>query len=723
MPSIIISRAPGIALAVALPPEGRIILSTVPWMTRVGAVILLSVLVRSPEATIAPSWRPPALTSKPAVEAAGRPLADVLLVPVEAGRPDEPEDLGGALDVAVAVAGRRLEEIAVDGERRLAVQAAAGRGHDRGEGPDHLRMLGGEHLPDHPAHRGADHVGGRDSQLAKQHRRVLRHVAERVLLVREAPGEHLLDARRLEVEVGGAADVAVVEADHVKATLREPLAEVLVPGDHLRRQAHDQQDRRVVRIPEGLVAEGHAPADVAELLGHRAIVDKELGPPRAPGQARIPASATDLALVLTSAHIRVRQRLAWRALCGVPAAPLPMPIRPIRRRAKHPPRARCRARADGAGHARDRLAASARARSAIRRPRSSRSSRSSTGSSRPRGRCSSQIDQMNAEVDRLIGEESRLRQAAGRGGARARAEAGRARQGDGRAQRREGGARSRAGEAAVGGRRRSSSCSSNMYKSNDPDLTAVVMQSASWSDLLTRAEYIDHIQQYDNEVVARVRGLRDQITALVNQLQATHDRILAARDAVAAKERQIASQHAQISQRAVGAGVRPQRAAGSPQRAAPARSTRSRPTSRRSRRRPGTRPSTRTAMRSRPRTPRSPSAARSRPPTRSTTFPTSGAGATAHSPRAATTARAPSASCCTAAASSPARSTPPASRSGATRAAATGSRSSRTAGHAWAYVAGLRWDTGGPGGGNGPRWSTVMSDDASSLRRAPPSGY
>ena len=39
MPSIIISRAPGIALAVARPPDGRIILSTVPWMTSVGALI------------------------------------------------------------------------------------------------------------------------------------------------------------------------------------------------------------------------------------------------------------------------------------------------------------------------------------------------------------------------------------------------------------------------------------------------------------------------------------------------------------------------------------------------------------------------------------------------------------------------------------------------------------------------------------------------------------
>jgi hypothetical protein len=63
MPSIIISLAPGIALAVARPPEGRIILSTVPWMTRVGALICRSMLVRSPDAMIAPSCRPPARTS------------------------------------------------------------------------------------------------------------------------------------------------------------------------------------------------------------------------------------------------------------------------------------------------------------------------------------------------------------------------------------------------------------------------------------------------------------------------------------------------------------------------------------------------------------------------------------------------------------------------------------------------------------------------------------
>ena len=158
-----------------------------------------------------------------------------------------------------------------------------------------------------------------------------------------------------------------------------------------------------------------------------------------------------------------------------------------------------------------------------------------------------QIDQMNAEVDRLIGEESRLRQE--QAAAQHELEQKQAELDQATAQL----DAEKAELARVRAKLQSAVAALeqllvDMYKANDPDVTSVVMQSASWSDLLTRTEYIDHIQQYDNEVVARVRGLRDQITALVNQLQATRDRILAARDAVAAKERLIASQHAQISQ-------------------------------------------------------------------------------------------------------------------------------------------------------------------------------
>jgi peptidoglycan hydrolase CwlO-like protein len=163
------------------------------------------------------------------------------------------------------------------------------------------------------------------------------------------------------------------------------------------------------------------------------------------------------------------------------------------------------------------------------------------------GSLQTQIDSMNARVDQLIGEESHLRQAQAAAQAQLdqkqaeldkataelnaeKAELARVR------------AKLQAATAAL------EQLLVDIYKSNDPDVTAVVMRSANWSDLLTRTEYIDHIQNYDNEVVSRVRGLRDQITSLVNQLQATHDRIQTARDAVAAKEREIASQHAQIQQ-------------------------------------------------------------------------------------------------------------------------------------------------------------------------------
>ena len=58
MPSIIISSAPVMASAVALPPEGRTSVSALPWMTRVGAVIPRTSRVRSPDLSTAAIWRP-----------------------------------------------------------------------------------------------------------------------------------------------------------------------------------------------------------------------------------------------------------------------------------------------------------------------------------------------------------------------------------------------------------------------------------------------------------------------------------------------------------------------------------------------------------------------------------------------------------------------------------------------------------------------------------------
>ena len=55
MPFTIISLAPGIARAVARPPDGLTSLSELPWITSVGARTPCSCSVRSPEAMIAAS--------------------------------------------------------------------------------------------------------------------------------------------------------------------------------------------------------------------------------------------------------------------------------------------------------------------------------------------------------------------------------------------------------------------------------------------------------------------------------------------------------------------------------------------------------------------------------------------------------------------------------------------------------------------------------------------
>lgn len=332
-----------------------------------------------------------------------------------------------------------------------------------------------------------------------------------------------------------------------------------------------------------------------------------------------------------------------------------------------------------------------------------------------------QIDQMNAEVDRLIGEESQLRQAqaaaqhelsvkqAELDKATAELNAEKAELARVRAKLKE----------AVGALEQ---LLVDIYKSNEPDLTAVVMRSANWSDLLTRTEYINHIQEYDDQVVARVRGLRDQITALVNQLQATHDRIQAARDQVAAKERQIASQHTQIQQQQ--------------SQLAAARNARE---------------GILNALLRKESQIQADLSEIPAPAGHATLDSSGDAIPPSNAPLAirgvieaanqindlpyiwggghgSFTA---SGYDCSGAVSFALHGggflSSPLDSTGLEVWGSPGGGNWITvfanSGHAWAYIAGLRWDTGGPGGGNGPRWSTVMRDDASSFVARHPSGY
>jgi peptidoglycan hydrolase CwlO-like protein len=337
------------------------------------------------------------------------------------------------------------------------------------------------------------------------------------------------------------------------------------------------------------------------------------------------------------------------------------------------------------------------------------------------GSLQSQIDAMNTRVDQLIGEESRLRQA--QAAAQAQLDQKQAELDKATAQLNA----EKAELARIRAKLRAATAALeqllvDIYKSNDPDVTAVIMRSANWSDLLTRTEYIDHIQNYDNQVVARVRGLRDQITALVNQLQATHDRILTARDAVAAKERQIASEHAQIaSQQSALVSAR------------------------------NAREGVLNALLSKERQIQTDLSNIPAPAGRATIDSSGDAIPPSNAPlavRAAIEAAnqiddlpyiwggghgsfTSSGYDCSGSVSFMLHGggflSSPLDSTGLEVWGESGGGNWITvfanSGHAWAYVAGLRWDTGGPDGGNGPRWSTVMRDDTSSFVARHPSGY
>jgi septal ring factor EnvC (AmiA/AmiB activator) len=80
-----------------------------------------------------------------------------------------------------------------------------------------------------------------------------------------------------------------------------------------------------------------------------------------------------------------------------------------------------------------------------------------------------------------------------------------------------------------------------IYLTGAPDTLSVVLESESWSDVSSRAEYLSRIQDYDNAVADRVKALRDEARAAVERMAAIRLRLERARDAIAVKEREAAA--------------------------------------------------------------------------------------------------------------------------------------------------------------------------------------
>ena len=178
---------PGIARAVAAPPVGWTIRSRSPWMTSVGTSMWRSSAVRSPDAKIPASCADDARAGRVAVP------RDARRTRAPAARRTEIRAIrcGRTRHGAVHRLGPRSRRRGVTIRRQVDSRGPAeprrtGGRHDRRQRANPARIVRGDGLGDHPAHRDADQVRVVVAERVQQADGVARHVAE-VVLVAEAP--------------------------------------------------------------------------------------------------------------------------------------------------------------------------------------------------------------------------------------------------------------------------------------------------------------------------------------------------------------------------------------------------------------------------------------------------------------------------------------------------------------------------------------------------------
>lgn len=81
-----------------------------------------------------------------------------------------------------------------------------------------------------------------------------------------------------------------------------------------------------------------------------------------------------------------------------------------------------------------------------------------------------------------------------------------------------------------------------IYESNEPDLITVLLQAHGFDDLVARTQYMRTLQSQDNDIVGRVRELR-------NQMQVTVNTVRAARDQIAARKQELAATRMKLKRR------------------------------------------------------------------------------------------------------------------------------------------------------------------------------
>ena len=85
------------------------------------------------------------------------------------------------------------------------------------------------------------------------------------------------------------------------------------------------------------------------------------------------------------------------------------------------------------------------------------------------------------------------------------------------------------------------------YESNQPDVLTVILDSHGFSQLSSRYEYLQSIEEQDTALVTRVRGLRNETRNTVNQIHATTVRLAAERDKLAQTQNQLQARESALA--------------------------------------------------------------------------------------------------------------------------------------------------------------------------------
>lgn len=86
-----------------------------------------------------------------------------------------------------------------------------------------------------------------------------------------------------------------------------------------------------------------------------------------------------------------------------------------------------------------------------------------------------------------------------------------------------------------------------IYKSDEPDMLSLILESDGFDDLVNRYDYLDRIQEQDAGIVNRVRDLRDETEDLVKEIRAARDEIAAKKAELERTRVQLEAREAQLA--------------------------------------------------------------------------------------------------------------------------------------------------------------------------------